>query len=61
MPGGSSGLSSSFAKVSFVADGEQIDMEDPDFWRKILPADESQDRVGAGLGRRQPKQLERCG
>ena len=35
-----SGEGSSFAKVAFVADGEQIDMSDPEFWKKILPKDE---------------------
>ena len=34
------GEGSSFAKVAFVADGEQIDMEDPQFWVKVLPIDE---------------------
>jgi hypothetical protein len=33
------GGGSSFAKVAFIADGEQIDMGDPEFWAKVLPAD----------------------
>ena len=33
------GGSSSFAKVAFIADGAQIDMGDPEFWAKVLPAD----------------------
>ena len=31
----------SFSKVAFVADGQQIDMSDPEFWSKILPAVEA--------------------
>ena len=30
---------SSFSKVAFVADGEQIDMGDPEFWQKLLPSE----------------------
>jgi hypothetical protein len=33
------GGGSSFAKVAFIADGAQIDMGDPEFWAKVLPAD----------------------
>ena len=56
---------STFSKVAFVADGEQIDMSDPDFWQKLLPeaegatageADESAE--GYGRGRRRHKDAE---
>ena len=33
----SSAESSTFSKVAFVADGEQIDMDDPEFWTKVIP------------------------
>ena len=39
--------SSSFSKVTFVADGEQIDMDDPEFWQKMLPQKEG---VSAAVG-----------
>jgi hypothetical protein len=43
--------------VAFVADGEQIDMSDPHFWQKLLPADEAaadgaEAADGYGRGRR---------
>ena len=46
--GGGGGGPSSFAKVAFVADGEQIDMADPDFWQKLLPMDEAHGTVVRG-------------
>ena len=52
----------SFSKVAFVADGEQIDIGDPDFWLKLLPkkegdpADDADEEVGRG--RRRHKEAE---
>lgn len=43
--GSADGGSSSFAKVAFVADGEQIDMSDPDFWQKLLPVDQHAEMI----------------
>ena len=51
------GAGSVFSKVAFVADGEQIDMADPDFWQKLLPKGEAakadgRDDAECGRGRR---------
>jgi hypothetical protein len=26
-----------FSKAAFIADGNEVDMDDPEFWTKILP------------------------
>ena len=61
------GEGSSFSKVAFVADGQQIDMDDPDFWRKMLPKDEADGggEEGApddeyGRGRRRHRETDYC-
>ena len=28
---------SMFSKAAFIADGNEVDMDDPEFWTKILP------------------------
>ncbi|KAL1504942.1 hypothetical protein AB1Y20_008709 [Prymnesium parvum] len=54
---------STFSKVSFVADGEQIEMSDPEFWKKILPESNTPTKSPAQELRvkRQVKQQERYG
>ena len=46
-----------FSKASFAADEGDLDLDDPDFWSKMLP--ETQAAAAEPLGKRKPKQAER--
>ena len=56
------GSGSAFSKAAFVADDCVVDMDDPDFWRKMMPAASVlQPESAGGLGKRVVKRAQRMG
>merc|ERR1719353_1272454 len=51
-----------FTKAAFVADDNAIDMDDPEFWTKILPELQQKDAaLAAAFLKRKSKQIKRFG
>ena len=49
-----------FSKAAFVADENEVDMDDPEFWTKILPELQQKDAdLAEYFLKRKPKQVQR--